>query len=218
MECVGNNVFSCATLQGPSRVALPMAHLHTMQLSGTAPAGLGASRTRCLKNRVQCTQPGASLQRMRSGTVVCPQPATPASLQRSLVIGVSPALRNQAARSSSSRARILAAAASSAYPSQQGSAEHAQPPGKAGSGDASSSKDGSLGFKRSLWAFIDVVAIFGSVGGAVAALLGIGPTSYVLALPMVLPLLSLVAALNREGLIAEVRQNLLHQQAIMPHA
>ena len=137
---------------------------------------------------------------------MCPQPAMLASLQRSSVIGVSPA-----PRSSSSRARILAAAASSAYTSQQGSAEHAQPPGKAGSGDASSSKDASLGFKRSLWAFIDVVAIFGSVGGAVAALLGIGPTSYVLALPMVLPLLSLVAALNREGLIAEVQHSLVHQ-------
>lgn len=70
------------------------------------------------------------------------------------------------------------------------------------------------GFWRSFWAFVDVVAIFGAVGGAVAALLGIGTTMYVLALPMVLPIVSLIAALNREGLIAEVRQH-AHAEAAM---
>jgi hypothetical protein len=61
-----------------------------------------------------------------------------------------------------------------------------------------------LSFRRSLWTFIDVIAIFGSVCGAVLALLGVGVTAYVLALPMVLPVVSLIAALNREGLIVEV--------------
>ncbi len=70
----------------------------------------------------------------------------------------------------------------------------AQPPNRNGTGLA-----------RTVWTIIDVAAIFGSVGGAMAALLGIGPASYVLALPMILPVVSLVAALNREGLLAEVR-------------
>ena len=61
-------------------------------------------------------------------------------------------------------------------------------------------------FRRSLWTFIDIIAIFGSVGGALLALLGIGTTAYVLAFPLVLPMVSLIAALNREGLIDEVGQ------------
>jgi hypothetical protein len=63
----------------------------------------------------------------------------------------------------------------------------------------------SIGLKRSVWTFIDVVAILGSVGGALAALLGWASMSYALFLPLVLPVVSLVAALKREGLIAEVR-------------
>lgn len=60
-----------------------------------------------------------------------------------------------------------------------------------------------LSFQKSLWTAIDIIAIFGSVGGAVAALMGVG-TAYVLALPIVLPVVSLIAALSREGLIVEV--------------
>ena len=46
--------------------------------------------------------------------------------------------------------------------------------------------------------------MLGSVGGALAALLGWAGASYALVLPLVLPVVSLIAALQREGLIAEV--------------
>ena len=86
-------------------------------------------------------------------------------------------------------------------------------------------------FMRSLWTAIDIIAIFGwvrfmhssvmpckpchphalnlvfhvrSIAGALLALLGIGVAHYVLMLPMILPVVSLVAALNREGLIVQV--------------
>jgi hypothetical protein len=54
------------------------------------------------------------------------------------------------------------------------------------------------------WTFVDVVAILGSVGGALAALLGVASASYVLPLPIVLPVVSLVAAMQREGLSSRV--------------
>lgn len=59
-------------------------------------------------------------------------------------------------------------------------------------------------WQKSFWTFIDVVAILGSVGGALAALLGVVSTTYALSLPLVLPVVSLIAALQREGLISEV--------------
>ena len=48
------------------------------------------------------------------------------------------------------------------------------------------------------------MAILGSAGGALATLLGWTTVSYALVLPLVLPLVSLLAAMQREGLIAEV--------------
>jgi hypothetical protein len=59
--------------------------------------------------------------------------------------------------------------------------------------------------QRSLWTLLDVVAILGSAGGAAAALLGIGPLTYALALPMALPVLSILAGISREGLEQQVR-------------
>jgi hypothetical protein len=47
--------------------------------------------------------------------------------------------------------------------------------------------------------------MLGSVGGALVSLLGLFSTPYVLALPLVLPIVSLFASLQREGLIAAVR-------------
>ena len=55
---------------------------------------------------------------------------------------------------------------------------------------------------RRIWTAIDVVALLGSAGGALAALLGAVPAAYALALPLVLPVVSLVAALQREELLS----------------
>jgi hypothetical protein len=56
-----------------------------------------------------------------------------------------------------------------------------------------------------VWTAVDVLAILGSIGGALAAILNLfSGATYVLFLPLVLPVVSLVAALQREGLIAEV--------------
>ncbi|KAG2443420.1 hypothetical protein HXX76_001778 [Chlamydomonas incerta] len=63
--------------------------------------------------------------------------------------------------------------------------------------------DPSITFKKRFWTFIDVVAILGSVGGALAAILNLFSGTYVLFLPLVLPVVSLLSALQREGLIAE---------------
>lgn len=60
---------------------------------------------------------------------------------------------------------------------------------------------------KGFWTFVDVLAIIGSVGGALATLLGLVPAAYAtyaLSLPLVLPIISLVAALQRESVIAEV--------------
>ncbi|KAJ9505733.1 hypothetical protein QJQ45_029267 [Haematococcus lacustris] len=65
------------------------------------------------------------------------------------------------------------------------------------------SSEGGSGIARGFWTFTGVLAILGSVGGALAALLGWFTTSYALALPLVLPVVSLIASLQREGLIAE---------------
>lgn len=55
-----------------------------------------------------------------------------------------------------------------------------------------------------MWTAIDVAAMLGSVGGAAAALLGALSPSYALVLPLVLPVVSLVAALQREDLLTQV--------------
>lgn len=70
-------------------------------------------------------------------------------------------------------------------------------------------KDDFLGFKKGFWTFIGTVAILGSIGGALAALLGWFSSTYALALPLILPVISLLASLQREGLIAEVGQSSL---------
>jgi hypothetical protein len=57
---------------------------------------------------------------------------------------------------------------------------------------------------RGLWTFVGVASILGSVGGALVSLLGLFTSPYVLALPLMLPVVSLFASLQREGLIAEV--------------
>ena len=64
--------------------------------------------------------------------------------------------------------------------------------------------DPSMKAKKGFWTFVDVIAILGSVGGALAAILNLFSGTAVLFLPLVLPVISLVAALQREGLIAEV--------------
>jgi hypothetical protein len=52
------------------------------------------------------------------------------------------------------------------------------------------------------------------VGGALAALLGVVSPTYALVLPLVLPVVSLIAALQREDLTKEVRAALyLHQHS-----
>ena len=56
----------------------------------------------------------------------------------------------------------------------------------------------------SIWTAIDVAALLGAVGGALAALLGVVSPTYALVLPLVLPVVSLVAALQREDLTKEV--------------
>ncbi|GLC43027.1 hypothetical protein PLESTM_001414800 [Pleodorina starrii] len=63
--------------------------------------------------------------------------------------------------------------------------------------------DSNINFKKGFWTFVDVVAILGSVGGALAAILNLFSGTYVLFLPLVLPVVSLLSALQREGLIAE---------------
>jgi len=60
--------------------------------------------------------------------------------------------------------------------------------------------------RRSIWTAIDVAALLGAVGGALAALLGVVSPTYALVLPLVLPVVSLVAALQREDLTKEVRR------------
>ena len=60
------------------------------------------------------------------------------------------------------------------------------------------------GLLHGFWTFVDVVAILGSVGGAMAALLGLASASMVLPLPIVLPMVSLVAAMQRESLARKV--------------
>ncbi|GFR52203.1 hypothetical protein Agub_g14743, partial [Astrephomene gubernaculifera] len=63
--------------------------------------------------------------------------------------------------------------------------------------------DPNIKLKKRFWTVLDVVAIFGSVGGALAAILNLFPGTYMLFLPLVLPVVSLLSALQREGLIAE---------------
>ncbi len=58
---------------------------------------------------------------------------------------------------------------------------------------------------KTFWTFTGIIAMLGSVGGALAALTGYFSASYALALPLVLPVVSLIASLQREGLISEVR-------------
>ncbi|EFJ48920.1 hypothetical protein VOLCADRAFT_90230 [Volvox carteri f. nagariensis] len=76
----------------------------------------------------------------------------------------------------------------------------ATPPGPA---PAPSATDSNISFKKGFWTFVDVIAILGSVGGALAAILNLISGTYVLFLPLVLPVVSLLSALQREGLIAE---------------
>jgi len=68
-------------------------------------------------------------------------------------------------------------------------------------------------WQRSFWTAVDVLAILASVGGALSALLGLFSTTYALSLPLVLPIVSLIAALQREGLIAEARRRIAHAAA-----
>ncbi|GIL62532.1 hypothetical protein Vafri_16747 [Volvox africanus] len=76
----------------------------------------------------------------------------------------------------------------------------ANPPGTA---SQSPPTDNDVKLKKGFWTFVDVVAILGSVGGALAAILNLFSGTYVLFLPLVLPVISLLSALQREGLIAE---------------
>lgn len=69
---------------------------------------------------------------------------------------------------------------------------------------AQPAREGGINWKKGFWTFLGALAILGSIGGAVAALMGWVSSTYALALPMVLPIISLVASLKREGLIAEV--------------
>eukprot|EP00878_Enallax_costatus_P045619 GHUV01055047.1.p1 GENE.GHUV01055047.1~~GHUV01055047.1.p1 ORF type:complete len:209 (+),score=49.99 GHUV01055047.1:265-891(+) len=57
--------------------------------------------------------------------------------------------------------------------------------------------------KRSVWTAIDVFALLGSVGGALAALLGVVSPTFALTLPLILPVVSLIAALQREDMTNE---------------
>ncbi|GIM16319.1 hypothetical protein Vretimale_18950 [Volvox reticuliferus] len=68
---------------------------------------------------------------------------------------------------------------------------------------ATPAADSDFKLKKGFWTFVDVVAILGSVGGALAAILNLFSGTYVLFLPLVLPVISLLSALQREGLIAE---------------
>lgn len=67
-------------------------------------------------------------------------------------------------------------------------------------------------FFKWFWTFTGFIAILGSIGGALAALMGWFQTSYALALPLVLPIVFLFSALQREGLIAEVSINPQHDR------
>lgn len=75
---------------------------------------------------------------------------------------------------------------------------------RASTGAAISPPPPSSKLKRSIWTAVDVVALLGSVGGALAALLGVVSPTYALTLPLVLPVVSLIAALQREDLTNEV--------------
>lgn len=64
------------------------------------------------------------------------------------------------------------------------------------------------GFARGFWSFINVVSLFGCVGGALATLLGLVPAAYAtyaMCLPLVLPIVSLAATMARERVVSEVR-------------
>lgn len=63
--------------------------------------------------------------------------------------------------------------------------------------------------KRDTWTAIGVACMLGSIAGAAAALMGGVWPVYALLLPLVLPVVSLVAALRRDGLAGEVRLRLL---------
>jgi hypothetical protein len=74
----------------------------------------------------------------------------------------------------------------------------------AGASQASLQPDGSLSWRKRFWTFVDVVAILGSVGGALAAILNLVTGTAVLYLPLILPVVSLLASLQRESVISEV--------------
>lgn len=93
---------------------------------------------------------------------------------------------------------------------------YAQPNNGSNAQPAGNAPKENIGLKRSIWTFIDVVSILGSVAGACAALMGLSwAMPYALALPLVLPVVSLVSALQREGLIAEVSHHQLCMDAAM---
>ena len=83
-------------------------------------------------------------------------------------------------------------------------ANRAVPPPPIPQTDTRPRKSGVRGFFHGFWTFVDVVAILGSVGGALAALTGVVSAAYVLPLPVVLPIVSLIAAMQREGLSSQV--------------
>jgi hypothetical protein len=70
-------------------------------------------------------------------------------------------------------------------------------------------QSGSSGLARGFWTFVGILSMLGSVGGALVSLLGLFNTPYTLALPLVLPVVSLFASLQREGLIAAVGNSML---------
>lgn len=91
---------------------------------------------------------------------------------------------------------------------------------RASSSSAGSSTPHNSKLKRSLWTAVDVFALLGSVGGALAALLGVMSPTYALTLPLVLPVVSLIAALQREDLTNEVCLPLLmrfQQTGLLKH-
>lgn len=75
---------------------------------------------------------------------------------------------------------------------------------RATTGTAATSVTANSNIKRSIWTAVDVLALLGAVGGALAALLGVVSPTYALTLPLVLPVVSLIAALQREDLTHEV--------------
>jgi hypothetical protein len=68
-----------------------------------------------------------------------------------------------------------------------------------------SSRRGAWLSGRAAWTAVGVACILGSVLGAAAALFGGVRPAWALLLPLVLPVVSLVAALRRDGLAGEVR-------------